>query len=490
MMKIQILIFLIIAVLGAPAAKAVARFEEMQLSVANSFACILDYAGVQCWGAVGEWLNVPPLKNPRQVSAGSRRACAIDDNGVQCWGLNRDGLKLNQKNVPAFKNPRQISVGGNHICALDDNSMQCWSDYGLLAIPTLQNPSQISAGYEHTCAIDDNGVQCWVSSEYGGKFIKQESPQLKNPRQISAGKDHTCALDDNGVQCWFLNKDALDDSVPVNAPKKVYSELVPPLQNPREVSAGYNYSCAIDDNGIQCWIAEREDIQTPRLPANTLALKNPSHLSSGVGIVCAVDGDEVQCLSDGFYAYIKTGYFKEIYFSLEKIQRMSPISHLRYYESLAALEKGLSVYDPSEKYLFYSLLRPAIEQTFTEFQEKIFISRYDKFVLSLTKEIPAVKNIQDVRDSDRNRQIALKHIQAGLAVAFEFFSPADKNAIQPITQLIGTAYSSPGDANVKAVLQVLEEKHPTIDSLKNSERSAFLVDVIDLAASWLKARVP
>ena len=58
--------------------------------------------------------------------------------------------------------------------------------------------------------------------------------------QIAAGDNHTCALDDNGVQCWGGN-DYGQATVPTD------------LVNPVAVSAGGAHTCALDDNGVHCW---------------------------------------------------------------------------------------------------------------------------------------------------------------------------------------------------------------------------------------------
>ena len=47
------------------------------------------------------------------VSVGSPHACALDDTGVVCWGSNQYG----QTDVPPLSNPRTVSAGGgSHLC--------------------------------------------------------------------------------------------------------------------------------------------------------------------------------------------------------------------------------------------------------------------------------------------------------------------------------------------------------------------------------------
>jgi len=59
------------------------------------------------------------------------------------------------------------------------------------------------------------------------------------PRDISVGYEHTCALDDSGVHCWGSNDQGQLE--------------VPPLDQPVQVSVGGHHSCAEDTTGLVCW---------------------------------------------------------------------------------------------------------------------------------------------------------------------------------------------------------------------------------------------
>jgi len=95
--------------------------------------------------------------------------------------------------------------------------------------------------------------------------------------QLTAGFFHTCAIDDNGVQCWGRNNDG-QSTVPAG------------LVNPIAVSAGDLHTCAIDDNGVQCWGQDSDGRST--VPAG---LVNPVAVAAGVNHTCAIDDNGVQC---------------------------------------------------------------------------------------------------------------------------------------------------------------------------------------------------
>ena len=101
---------------------------------------------------------------------------------------------------------------------------------------------------------------------------------LQNPRQITAGENHSCALDDIGVICWGSNS---------------YGQLdVPTLNSPTQISAGSYQTCAIDSTGVVCW---GKDIGT--MPT----MISPTQISTGTSNNCAMDNGSVVCWGDNFY---------------------------------------------------------------------------------------------------------------------------------------------------------------------------------------------
>jgi hypothetical protein len=47
--------------------------------------------------------------------------------------------------------------------------------------------------------IDDSGLRCWGYNDYGQTSVP---PSLENPFEVAAGGDFTCAIDATGVRCW------------------------------------------------------------------------------------------------------------------------------------------------------------------------------------------------------------------------------------------------------------------------------------------------
>ena len=113
-------------------------------------------------------------------------------------------------------------------------------------------------------------LACKDQPEIGRKFV--------NPRMVSAGWDNTCVIDDNGVHCWGAN-----DYGQSNVPEG--------LVNPVFVETGRYNTCAIDDNGVVCW--GQSDLGLNDVP-NTLSHPYDVAIVSYLG-VCALDDVGIHC---------------------------------------------------------------------------------------------------------------------------------------------------------------------------------------------------
>jgi alpha-tubulin suppressor-like RCC1 family protein len=228
-------------------------------SVANS--CGVDSNGkAYCWGsdifetgalgngAVG---NVEPYPvrvvsttaiSYSTISTGINFSCALDITGkAYCWGDNSNGQLGNGSAVPSatvpvrVSNPTgstfaQVANGPLGVCAVTaDHNLWCWGLYlDLVSYTTPQQVTsattisykQVSTGYDHVCAVDTSGkAYCWGGSDYGtsGELGDGNSTDYAFPvrvisgtaisyTQISAGENYSCALDKNGkAYCWGDN---------------------------------------------------------------------------------------------------------------------------------------------------------------------------------------------------------------------------------------------------------------------------------------------
>jgi len=234
-----------------------------------------------------------------QISTGGVHTCALDNQSeLFCWG-NRgyyrlgDGSNSGSINYPyrvtsgseIYGQPlAALSVGGTHSCVIRmDSTTWCWGygnygqigDGGVYASGTMPNQVQfennlsaisISTGYFHSCAIlSDNSMQCWGRNEQGQLGIgsldnkhsptKVQLPQGRTALAISLGNSHTCAiLDDFSIRCWGNNDFGQIGDGTTDDRTTPSSVILSGLNNPLQISSGYDSTCALfDDGSLQCW---------------------------------------------------------------------------------------------------------------------------------------------------------------------------------------------------------------------------------------------
>lgn len=244
------------------------------------------------------------------LSAGDSAACGITTAGqAWCWGKNTLGQLGNglqgtgapPKLVTSALTFTSISAGGAHTCAIaSDRTAWCWGSdqFGQLGdgrfvnsttpIPVVpdQNsgtPTQfasLSAGFEHTCGITENGVAyCWGSDTLAqlGAPTTERCPLTNTPCSsaplrvavpagvtlvtISTGVDHSCALDTGGrAWCWGANAAGQLGTGTIGA-MSATPVLVSGSHTFTRISAGSQFTCAIDTGGSAwCW-GRNSDLQ-------------------------------------------------------------------------------------------------------------------------------------------------------------------------------------------------------------------------------------
>ncbi|MEK9702546.1 MAG: hypothetical protein VW829_11025, partial [Deltaproteobacteria bacterium] len=277
--------------------------ERKLLTSGQDFSCaVLANGSVRCWGRndYGQLGNgnldnattpqlVLNLSGIREVSAGSSHACALKDDGTgRCWGRNDfgqlgNGTPLDYSSSPVsvqnLSNTRQISSGADYACALHDNgSVSCWgkntagqlgdgtdnNSSSPVSVQNLSNVRQIQAAQYHSCALTDNGsVSCWGNNSAGqlgdGSRISQYQPTAVlgltdvTDLFVAHTRGSSCAKLPGGTAiCWGENSSGqlgLLDSY-----DRLRPQVVPRLENIRQMGLGVSHSCALYDNGtVTCW---------------------------------------------------------------------------------------------------------------------------------------------------------------------------------------------------------------------------------------------
>lgn len=187
------------------------------------------------------------------VSAGHTAVCARLANGqVSCYG---DAAIRDVPDEIAYSGTRpyafaDLAIGKDHACGVTyEGELVCWGAASSL-LDTLNHAEgpfySVTIDLTHTCALVDGGsAKCWgedinysFEASDGSKFVT-----------VEAGTTHTCALTDpdgdthpGGVQC----AGACTDEGECDDRPGPYTSVV----------AGYNFSCAIQDDGDEDGLAE------------------------------------------------------------------------------------------------------------------------------------------------------------------------------------------------------------------------------------------
>lgn len=233
--------------------------QPRQLAVnefASEFGCVLDADGVKCWGSnhYGQ-TEVPPLSNPVQIAVGISHACALDDTGVVCWGDNSRG----QSTTPPLFNPKEVSARSYSTCAIDDRGLICWGE----SVPISENPFPEDLSLRgRICGVDDGKLFCSGLSEY---------PALENVTQVASGNGFSCAIANSELTCWGANIPDIEG-----------------IENPYALTAGADYICVADAEGITCRHA-----YLPTMEAGQI--NNPTALVDAVTFTCAINDSELTC---------------------------------------------------------------------------------------------------------------------------------------------------------------------------------------------------
>ncbi len=230
--------------------------------------------------------------NWKQVSAGDRHTAALRDDGVNkelfTWGSGYSG-RLGTKTVlvninistpittfVGGTNWKQVSVGYRHTAAIKtDGTLWTWGNgsQGQLGTNSISihyipsttfsggtNWKQVSSGITHTTAIKTDGT-LWVWGESGqGRLGTNDAVNRSTPvttfaggtdwKQVSAGRDHTAAIKTDGtLWVWGYGRNGklgTNDLIDRYTPVTTFAGET----NWKQVSAGYNHTAALRDDGV------------------------------------------------------------------------------------------------------------------------------------------------------------------------------------------------------------------------------------------------
>ncbi len=237
-----------------------------------------------------------------QITAGSGTACALASTGAAyCWGAGAAG-QLGNGTTTATQTTAvavdtsgalvgvtltQITEGNDLTCALGSTgAAYCWgaggsgqlgngtttqslvpvavSTSGVLSGKTL---TQISAGgFNQTCALDSAGTAyCWGvntagqlgNTDIAANFLVPVAVAPPQATTIAAGQAHSCEILSGNAYCWGDNTNGElgnNTTISSNVPVAVYTGGVLSGVDLTQITAGTNFTCALDAAGAAyCW---------------------------------------------------------------------------------------------------------------------------------------------------------------------------------------------------------------------------------------------
>ena len=286
--------------------------------------------------------TVAPTPEPLAIldaDAGDQVWCALAvDLRVYCWGSNNEG-ELGDgtnddrltANVPVLgiSNATDIATGIRFACAaLGDGTVWCWgedpgSDENLnrpRQVPSINDAEVLASGGQHACALRlSNGIWCWGLGnigQLGNGVISQTSGEaepvavsgIDDAAEISAGWNHTCALRNDGtIWCWGGNEHGqLGDGTLENRPAPVQAGDISDFTS---LAAGGFGTCGIRSNEtVWCWgdgdrgtLGDGNSTDSA-VPVQVSGLIGAQRIAMGFFTVCAWTNPDIYCWGEVAWA--------------------------------------------------------------------------------------------------------------------------------------------------------------------------------------------
>jgi len=271
------------------------------------------------------------------ISRGFNHVCGIKGGALYCWGSNNNGQlgspggdKLSPQQVGDYRNWDKISTGPRHSCGIRAKKLYCWGnnlngELGLGTSDSFNTPKRVgfnadwvditSYGYEddgYSCGIreraGDRTLYCWGKNDAGQlgqgdttvQYLPQQVGSSTNWLKVTAGSNHVCGIRSDGLYCWGENSmGAL--GIGTVGTNEHFPKVVSNVAGWKDLSLGWDFTCAIDVNGLtSCWgnnffgqlgINQAGDGTNKIVPTNISSSFQWKEVSNGKAHVCAVKDD-------------------------------------------------------------------------------------------------------------------------------------------------------------------------------------------------------
>lgn len=503
-MRLALLLLLLLAPAFASAGNHLVSPEFVDVTTGNGYVCVIlkgaatgEKNSLECWGNL-QWEMTQPIKsieNPESFAPGVGKFCVLGGGEMECatWMANEkfSGVKM------------AAGAARDYFCFVDAEGLKCrvtlhnrtkdpFKGDLVSPLPGVKNPQQLAVGYGMGCVLDAGVVRCWEHDSISSKVAAV--PELRNPRQIAASASHICALEDRGVVCWGLDFQ-----------QKVWTAL-PPLEQAHSLALAGGQLCLIEGGQLKCWQGGgfNGDIRYAPLTTNQPDLKNV-RLFHNSGHACAVDDDGLHCWS------ANKKYLAENFMPLRKLGLPSAADPEFNLDQLPRfLHTAGEMLSPARRLFFLTLAKvslaefPTPDRSAKASYGRLLLARIaHAVVLASDSQVAQGKLKQALENSLRDfaqelqgMQPALTHqpraslsaLHLALVAMKDFLSPAESAELSGLIRNIGQAMASPNQEAVRAVLSELQAQEALIQKLKLNPRASFLVAALREATSQLEGK--
>ena len=259
--------------------------DPVQLSVGDTYNCLLAEGDVSCWGAAGIADVEVPEGDFQVIEASFVGTCALDaEASITCWGCTKFDEGQCEPPEGSFV---ALSGGTYHACAIDtEQGIECWGcgtkDQGQCEAPEGRFV-EVAAGDSHTCAIDTDGqVQCWGCAD----TVEQCEPPEGTWEHIVSSPNALCAqAADATWSCWGHS---------------AFGQLEVPETPLDSVDLGSSHGCGLADGEPTCWGCVDAGTGEDQGQCEAPVLSGLVSIGGGLGHTCALAADgSVSCWGCG-----------------------------------------------------------------------------------------------------------------------------------------------------------------------------------------------
>ncbi|MDP1795611.1 MAG: hypothetical protein Q8K63_15850 [Acidimicrobiales bacterium] len=275
-------------------------------------------------------IQYDPLRGAIDIGAEFGSCAALADGRVACWGAAMDGTFENPtpslptpKFVAGISAARKVSVGNNAACAVQSvGGLVCWGALAqdrsvpepMFGVSDAVDVSVASGGPGgNACVLKAEGrVACGLSPTMAPTLV----PELEGVTVLSAGSNFSCAVQSNGlIKCWGNNSlGQLGDGTATGSQAPVSVSGITTGVDVATDAYQWHACAVLSSGGVRCW-GENDEGQlgngtrtSSLVPVDVVGITDATGVEVGLDFSCARRSNgRVKCWGDGRFGQLGDG---------------------------------------------------------------------------------------------------------------------------------------------------------------------------------------